>query len=125
MARTKSRMIISAVSVITVLLLGLALSSCSGNATGYEGAWEATDVESPAKIHMDPSLTGSSLSFELQSDGGGSMTLNGKSVDIAWSETASGVELDQGGGHTLNLTDSDGKLTMEDANGNTIYFEKQ
>jgi hypothetical protein len=112
-----------AVSMAAALLLGCVLSGCA--AAGHEGTWKATDVESPAKIHMDPSLTGSSLSFELESGGKGNMTLNGASVDITWSETSSGVELDQEGGHTLDLTDSDGKLTMKDANGNTIYFEKQ
>lgn len=109
-----------ALCVITMLFV---FAGCGGSS--YEGNWEATDVMSPAQIHMDPTMTGSSLEFELASEGKGTMTLNGASVDITWTETDTGVKLDQEGGHTLDLTSEDGKLTTVDANGNTIYFEKQ
>lgn len=111
---------IIALCIITTLFI---LAGCGGSS--YEGSWKATDVMSPAQIHMDPAMTGSSLEFELASEGKGTMTLNGASVDITWTETDTGVKLDQEGGHTLDLTSEDGKLTMVDANGNTIYFEKQ
>ena len=124
MSRTKTNMMVLAASALAALLLGFTLLGCSG-AAGYEGSWKATDVENPAKIHVDPSLSGSSLTFELKAGGGGSMTLNGASVDVTWSETSSGVKLDQGNGHTLDLKSGDGKLSMVDTNGNTIYFEKQ
>ena len=103
----------------------LVMMFMAGCGSSYAGEWKATDVESPAKIHMDPNATGSSLSFELKDDGKGTMTLNGASVDIQWSETDGGVKLEQSGGHSLDLKEADGKLTMVDGNGNTIYFEKQ
>ena len=108
---------------ICIIMLLAVITGCGGSS--YEGSWKATDVMSQAQIHMDPSLTGSCLEFELASEGKGRMTLNGASVDITWTETDTGVKLDQEGGHTLDLTSEDGKLTMVDANGNTIYFEKQ
>ena len=111
---------IVALCIITMLFVFAGCSSSS-----YEGNWKATDVMSPDQIHMDPAMSGSSLEFELASEGKGTLTLNGGSVDITWTETDTGVKLDQEGGHTLVLTSEDGKLTMVDANGNTIYFEKQ
>lgn len=121
MKNRKMKTVLLAVAV--VLIAGIMLSGCGGSS--YAGTWKATDVKNPAQIHMDPSVTGSSLEFELASDGKGTMTLNGASVDITWTETDSGVKLDQEGGHTLDLTTEEGKLTMVDGNGNTIYFEKQ
>ena len=111
------------VIALCIIIMLAVITGCGGSS--YEGSWKATDVKSLAQIHMDPAMTGSSLDFELKSEGKGSMTLNGASVDITWSETDTGVKLDQEVGHTLDLTSEDGKLTMVDSNGNTIYFEKQ
>lgn len=110
-----------AVCICTILLFA---AGC-GSEPAYEGKWSATDVENSAQVHMDPSLTGTSLEFELAEEGKGTVTLNGQTMDISWSETDSGVKIEQGESHSIELTEEDGKLTLIDSKGNTIYFEKQ
>ena len=109
---------------VCISMILLFAAGC-GSGPDYEGKWSATDVENPAQIHMDPSLTGTSLDFELAAEGEGTVTLNGETLDISWSETDSGVKIEQGDTHSIELTEKDGKLTLTDSRGNTIYFEKQ
>ena len=111
--------------IISVMCIVVMLTLTACGSAGFAGKWKLTDIKNIAQIHMDPSVTGNSIEFELNDDGKGTMTWNDASTDVTWTESDNGVDILPANGTPWNMTEEEGKLIIVDQNSNTFYFEKQ
>ena len=105
---------IFALLLCAVLILGLA--GCSKAAGGsYK-----LDYITANGIRIPPGGFGMNISFELESDGVGTATYSGTTLDITWTDNGSTVEI-TGPNGVLELT-KDGKSLILHDEGTLLFF---
>ena len=114
---------VSKILVVLLLMTALmALVSCGGSKSQFEGTWNAVKVE-VSGIEMTLEEVGMTFSIDFAADGKVTATTNGKSDgEGTWEEYGDTVTIESAG-ETMTGTLEDGTLTLE-ISGVKFFLEK-
>ena len=102
-----------------LLLAALLLLTLTGCARAAGGSYRL-DYITANGIRIPPGGFGMNISFELESDGVGTATYSGTTLDITWTDNGSTVEI-TGPNGVLELT-KDGKSLILHDEGTLLFF---
>ncbi len=107
-------------SLVVVCAMIFMVVGCSSNSDSpYLGQWNATEI-SMAGIDVSSQM---SMTFDFKADGKVTMSFDGESQDIDWSETENGVDV-KDSTTTVSFV-KEGETLKGEYSGMTLVLQKQ